>query len=98
MTKLAPEWVRTSDPVIRRPARYRWTTAPAVGRDEASDRREKPSIGEESAVEVCTHGCHKIYHIFLFCVHICALVAVYYLDMPPLYAHVICCDHYRMSN
>ena len=30
MTKLAPEWVRTSDPVIRRPARYRWTTAPAV--------------------------------------------------------------------
>ena len=28
-TKLAPEWVRTSDPVIRSPARYRWTTAPA---------------------------------------------------------------------
>ena len=25
--KLAPEWVRTSDPVIRGPARYRWTTA-----------------------------------------------------------------------
>ena len=30
MTKLAPEWVRTSDPVIRSQARYRWTTAPAV--------------------------------------------------------------------
>ena len=30
MTKLAPEWVRTSDPVIRSPARYRWTTAPAT--------------------------------------------------------------------
>ena len=29
MTKVAPEWVRTSDPVIRSPARYRWTTAPA---------------------------------------------------------------------
>ena len=29
MTKLAPEWVRTSDPVIRSPARYRWTMAPA---------------------------------------------------------------------
>ena len=29
MTKLAPEWVRTSDPVIRSPVRYRWTTAPA---------------------------------------------------------------------
>ena len=27
--KLAPEWVRTSDPAIRSPARYRWTTAPA---------------------------------------------------------------------
>ena len=30
ITKLAPEWVRTSDPVIRSPARYRWTTAPAL--------------------------------------------------------------------
>ena len=29
MTKLALEWVRTSDPVVRSPARYRWTTAPA---------------------------------------------------------------------
>ena len=28
MTKLAPEWVQTSDPVIRSPARYRWTKAP----------------------------------------------------------------------
>ena len=28
MTKLAPEWVRTTDPVIRSPARYRWTTRP----------------------------------------------------------------------
>ena len=30
MTKLAPEWVRTSDPEIRSPVRYRWTTAPAT--------------------------------------------------------------------
>ena len=30
MTKLAPEWVRAGDPVIRSPARYRWTTAPAI--------------------------------------------------------------------
>ena len=30
MTKLAPEWVRTSDPLIRSPARYHWTTAPAL--------------------------------------------------------------------
>ena len=34
MTKLAPEWVRTSDPVIRSPARYRWTTAPAPTANE----------------------------------------------------------------
>ena len=27
MTKLAPEWVRTSDPVVRSPARYRWFTS-----------------------------------------------------------------------
>ena len=36
MTKLAPEWVRTSDPVIRSPARYRWTTAPASCEGERS--------------------------------------------------------------
>ena len=30
MTKLAPEWVRTSDPVIRSPACYCWTTARAL--------------------------------------------------------------------
>ena len=30
MTKIAPEWVRITDPVIRSPARYRWTTAPAT--------------------------------------------------------------------
>ena len=35
MTKLSPEWVRTSDPVIRSPARYRWTTAPAVSTPDA---------------------------------------------------------------
>ena len=28
MTKLSPEWVRTSYPVIRSPARYRWTRRP----------------------------------------------------------------------
>ena len=33
MAKLAPEWVRTSDPVFRSPARYRWTTAPALRSD-----------------------------------------------------------------
>ena len=34
MTKLAPEWVQTSDPVIRSPACYRWTTAPALMEEE----------------------------------------------------------------
>ena len=37
MTKLSPEWVRTSDPVIRSPACYRWTTAPAWMRKEISE-------------------------------------------------------------
>ena len=36
ITKLAPEWVRTSDPVIRSPARYRWTTAPAVVQEKGT--------------------------------------------------------------
>ena len=54
MTKLAPEWVRTSDPVIRSPARYRWTTAtadtgvvkdrPRSGRPKATDAREDRRI------------------------------------------------------
>ena len=35
MTKLATEWVRTSDPVIRSTARYCWTTAPAWDAPEA---------------------------------------------------------------
>ena len=38
MTKLAPEWVRTSDPVIRSPAHYRWTMAPAW---ECEERRAR---------------------------------------------------------
>ena len=28
MIKLAPEWFRTNEPVIRSPARYLWTMAP----------------------------------------------------------------------
>ena len=42
MTKLAPEWVRTCDPVIRSPARHRWTTAPA-----RNDERHKASCNWE---------------------------------------------------
>ena len=37
MTKLAPEWDRTGDPVIRSPARYRWTTAPALDEHRTND-------------------------------------------------------------
>ena len=53
MTKLAPEWVRTSDPVIRSPARYCWTTAPALFtrleneiRAEGTSRDSKTYNGE----------------------------------------------------
>ena len=52
MTKLAPEWVRTSDPVIRSPARYRWTTAAAHmfrGRDMIGHR----SVGAADEVASC---------------------------------------------
>ena len=48
MTKLAPEWVRTSDPVIRSPAHYRWTTAPAaasVGTCNTQCREHLPRAG-----------------------------------------------------
>ena len=45
MTKLAPEWVRTSDPVIRSPVRYRWTTAPADYGKEEYDVISRQSIG-----------------------------------------------------
>ena len=44
MTKLAPEWVRTSDPVIRSPARYRWTTAPALSRTKDSRPGKTPTF------------------------------------------------------
>ena len=57
ITKLAPEWVRTSDPVIRSPARYRWTTAPA----QYSLRRSQIDL-------VCwslTSLCHSNGHIVL---------------------------------
>ena len=54
MTKLAPEWVRTSDPVIRSPARYRWTMAPAftstgtsVLRDMRATRGTPPNVEEQ---------------------------------------------------
>ena len=48
MTKPAPEWVRTSDPVIRSPARYRWTTAPAcptLGGWTGKDGSPSPTLG-----------------------------------------------------
>ena len=47
MTKLAPEWVRTSDPVIRSPARYRWTTAPVV---RLQARRQLDNAGKPEYV------------------------------------------------
>ena len=50
MPKLAPEWVRTSDPVIRSPARYRWTTAPA--QNEASDVIDKNQMKHTGCVYI----------------------------------------------
>ena len=42
MTKLAHEWVQTNDPVIRSPARYRWTMAPALMRQVGTSIRITP--------------------------------------------------------
>ena len=55
MTKLAPEWVQTSDPVIRSTARYRWTTAPA----------ERPSGRDWS--DVMCFSCGKLGHAATRC-------------------------------
>ena len=52
MTKLAPEWVRTNDPVIRSPARYRWTTAPAY---RSCDGRNGEYISVAGLVTLITH-------------------------------------------
>ena len=53
MTKLAPEWVRTSDPVIRSPARYRWTTAPAS--PERKDSGPRHLLLHEADRRSCHH-------------------------------------------
>ena len=42
MTKLAPEWIRTSDPVIRSLARYRWTMAPDLRSVNSKPGSESP--------------------------------------------------------
>ena len=49
MTKLAPEWVRTSDPVIRSPVRYRWTTAPACKMVKKGQRSKQQALCTTSA-------------------------------------------------
>ena len=57
MTKLAPEWVRTSDPVIRSPARYRWTTAPASTLyQEDIAIRSLNICGYSVFIAVCVHS------------------------------------------
>ena len=53
--KLAPEWVRTSDPVNRSPARYRWTTAPAL----ASVRSWQANVNGSRVLRKITNA--KIY-------------------------------------
>ena len=56
MTKLAPEWVRTSDPVIRSPARYRWTTAPATGMNDKKENWTGGGGGEEGTTTLQISG------------------------------------------
>ena len=67
MTKLAPEWVRTSDPVIRSPERYRWTTAPASdSRGKGLDKFLKQQLLPHDTVieNVCRPGAHLEMMVF----------------------------------
>ena len=68
MTKLAPEWVRTSDPVIRSPARYRWTTAPATTHCTTLPHSTPPyyavhhTNSQYSALQHSTLPYHTVHH------------------------------------
>ena len=64
MTKLAPEWVRTSDPVIRSPACYRWTTAPAYipVREHLPCHMSTPPPIQPSCVEVPDRHVYRATH------------------------------------
>ena len=77
MTKLAPEWVRTSDPVIRSPARYCWTTAPACYTEEVQSQETgltrpvfvtimeySPSVPKEGAMIAPSISTERIPPIF----------------------------------
>ena len=79
MTKLAPEWVRTSDPVIRSPARYRQTTAPAPNLHEKLTNIE--IMSSWSRFKHCSKslaqpiGIHT-FHIWSLCIPINKLQSV----------------------
>ena len=58
MTKLAPEWVRTSDPVIRSPVRYRWTTAPTPITEEKFCQKNRMII-------IVTFGVYRFWRAYI---------------------------------
>ena len=65
--KLAPEWVRTSDPVIRSPARYRWTTAPAIGpRETPPPAITSPGSSTTTLISCCSATGQVIPPFFVF--------------------------------
>ena len=74
MTKLVPEWIRTSDPVIRSPACYRWTTAPAIVGQEKQRRLVSKRSGRFISMEGCFYPCHAdhilMHHKYIACIHI----------------------------
>ena len=64
MTKLAPEWVRTNDPVIRSPARYRWTTAHAPKSPERDDVVIcKVRMRDSMSVHVCMNVIYMVSYV-----------------------------------
>ena len=84
MTKLAPEWVRTNDPVIRSPARYRWATAPTADSTpiyesiENLDNSRIPvsdSLRDDTVIDTSIQNVS--YPIKFICSYICSVLITY---------------------
>ena len=72
MTKLAPEQVRTSDPEIRSPTRYRWTTAPALLQRRTPEKLSNAKMSLGLADDVSEEDVS----ISIGCVDVCLFVGV----------------------
>ena len=88
MTKLAPEWVRTSDPMIRSPARYRWTAAPAGWREGPGGGGGGGQLNSNLSKRQCKLT-HTSYMVSVYCTH----VSVF-----PAYLVLVVYNHHRFPH